>query len=316
MVVFFIILAIVLVILALTYVFIGRSLFKYAIVRRPEGQGATKEDLENAGAGEHADEILYAREHFFDDKYKKVAIRSYDGLKLVGLLYEAPNPKGMIILFHGYRSSPVNDFCIAKDFYHNLGLSVLMPYQRAHGESEGEYITFGIRERYDVHSWIEFINKSAYSQLPLFLSGLSMGSSTVLMSAEKPFPRNVKLIIADCGFTSPFDIFEHVVKNNMKIPFKLFIPVFDFMCKRKAGFSVREYSTLEAMKECKIPVFFIHGEEDDYVPIEMTLKAYKVCQSEKYLLTVPEATHALSFMIDKDTYKPTLKRLISRYIAK
>ena len=106
MLIFFIILAIVLIALATTYILIGRSLFKYAIVRRANGSSATKEDLENAGAGEHADEIIKAREDFFNYKYKKVAVRAFDGLKLVGLLYEAPNPKGMIILFHGYRSFP------------------------------------------------------------------------------------------------------------------------------------------------------------------------------------------------------------------
>jgi len=315
MVWFFIILAIIIAILIVVCFFVSNKLFVYAIVRKDKDGQVTREELEKQGAGEFADEILKSRADFFNTQYREVEITSYDGLKLVGLLYEAPHPKGTIILFHGYRSSPVNDFSIAKDFYKGLGLNVLMPYQRAHGKSEGMYITFGIRERHDVHKWIEFINKTKYSQLPIFLSGLSMGCSTVLMSAGETFPKNVKLIIADCGFTSPYDIFEHIVKTTMKVPFKPVIPFFNFICRRKAGFGVNDYSTVDAVKNCKIPVFFIHGEADDFVPPEMSFKAYKACASEKYLLTVPEATHALSFMMDKDTYKPTLKRLISRYIA-
>ena len=299
---------------AVVYYFVVDTLFNYAIVRNDNTSPATKEDLINQGAGEFADEILKARENFFKTPYREVCIQSYDGLNLVGLLYEAPHPKGTIILFHGYRSSPINDFCIAKDFYIAHGLNVLMPYQRAHGKSEGCYITFGIKERRDVHSWIDFINKTSYSQLPVFLSGLSMGCSTVLMSTFKPFPSNVKLIIADCGFTSPYDIFEHVVKTTMNIPFKPVVPLFNYMCKRKAGFDVREFSTVEALKSCTIPVFFIHGEDDKFVPPEMSHKTFKACASEKYLLTVPGATHALSFMVDKSEYKQTITRLLSRYI--
>ena len=316
MVIFGVVIAILLVITVSICYYIANTLFVYAIVRKDKNSESTREELESQGAGDYADEILKSRADFFNTKFREVEITSYDGLKLVGLLYEAPQPKGTIILFHGYRSSPVNDFCIAKDFYKELGLNVLMPYQRAHGKSEGLYITFGVRERHDVHSWIEFINKTQYSQLPVFLSGLSMGCSTVLMSAGKPYPNNVKLIIADCGFTSPYDIFEHIVNSTMKVPFKPIIPLFNSICRKKAGFEVNEYSTVEAVSKCKIPVFFIHGEEDKFVPPEMTIKAYKACASEKYLLTVPSAKHALSFMVDKDTYKPTIKRLISRYVPK
>ena len=202
---------------------------------------------------------------------------------------------------------------MAEKFYENLGLNVLMPYQRAHGLSEGRYISYGIKERGDVHKWIEFINKRYNYQQDIFLSGLSKGSSTVLMSAGEPYPDNVKLIIADCGFTSPYHIFEHVVNTTMKVPFKLFIPPFDAICKRKAGFSVREFSTVDALRKCKVPVFFIHGEADKFVPPYMTDENYAACASEKYILKVADAPHAVSFMFDTGEYKTKLKSLIQKY---
>ena len=183
-----------------------------------------------------------------------------------------------------------------------------MPYQRAHGLSQGQYITFGIKERKDVAKWIDFINNKYDYQQPIFLSGLSMGSSTVLMSSGEPYPENVKLIIADCGFTSPYEIFRHVVNTTMKIPFKLFIPLFDAMCKNKCGFSVYEYSTVEALKKCTVPVFFIHGEADKFVPPSMTVDNYEACASEKYVLSVPNAPHAVSFMFISTNIRKRLNR--------
>ena len=306
----------VLVLISAAYLTVGYIFFNIAVVRKKDQDKSTVEDLKKHGAGEFVDEIIKARESFFDTEFSEVEIQSYDGLKLVAYFHETPDAKGTIILFHGYRSSPMNDFCTAKDFYISQGLNVLIPYQRAHGKSEGKYITYGIRERHDVHSWIDYINKTDYYHLPIFLSGLSMGCSTVLMSTDIPYTDNVKLIIADCGFTSPYDIFEHVAVNSMHVPFKPIIPALNFLCKTKAGFDVKGFSTVEALKNCKIPVFFIHGEDDTFVPPEMTLKAYNACASEKYLLTVPKAKHALSFLVDKGKYKPQIVKLISRYTDK
>ena len=309
-----IVLTSVVLLIAVVYIVISFSLFNFAIVRKDRDTTFTPEALTELGAGEYTDEIINAQNELDNEGLEIVEATSFDGLKLKAFLYRAPEPKGTIILFHGYRSAPSCDFCIAKKFYAEQGLNVLMPYERAHGMSEGQYITFGIKERFDVHTWTDIINNSFGYQLPLFLSGLSMGSATVLMSTERDYPDNVKLIIADCGFTSPIDIFEHVVKTTMKIPFKLFIPVFGLLCKKKAGFDVNELSTVDALKNCKIPVFFIHGEADTYVPMEMTLRSYEACASEKYLHTVPEAQHALSFVVDSGEYKATIRRLISRFI--
>ena len=226
----------VVILLITVYILISNALFAFAI-KRGEANSISREMLVAQGLEKYADEIISSRNEFLKRDFKTVSIESFDGLILKGFLYEAPNPKGTIILFHGYRSSPDIDFCVAEKFYESLGLNVLMPFQRAHGLSEGSYVTFGVKEQYDVVGWIEFINKTYGYQLPLFLSGLSMGSSTVLMSAKFKYTDNVKLIIADCGFTSPYEIFRHVVKTTMKIPFKLFIPLFNRLCKKKADFS-------------------------------------------------------------------------------
>ena len=286
------------------------SLFKNSICRAKKPDSYEKEALVARGLGKHADEIISARNAFLDNSFEEVEIISFDGLKLKGLLKITPGARGTIILFHGYRGSPDFDFCISEPFYENQRMNVLMPYHRAHGKSEGKFITFGVRERNDVHSWIEFINKRIDYQSKIVLSGLSMGSSSVLMSAGDGYPDNVCAIIADCGFTSPYEIFKHVIGQYTKLPFAPLIFPFSLMCRFVAGFGVKEYSTIDALKNCKIPVFLIHGEADDFVPCEMTLRNYEVVSSEKKLLTVPDATHALSFVTDGEKYKSMIIELL------
>ena len=292
------------------YIAIIVSIFKNGICRRAE-DNYDRDSLIKRGLGQYADEIVKARNEFLSKSFEDVEITSFDGLKLRGLLRLTPNARGTIILFHGYRGTPDFDFCVSEPFYEKQGMNVLMPYQRSHGKSEGKFITFGVRERKDVHSWINFINKKLGYQNKIILSGLSMGATSVLMSAGEPYSDNVKAIIADCGFTSPYDIFKHVIGHYTKLPFWLLVHPFNLLCKFLAGFKIKEYSTLEALKRCNVPVFLIHGEADDFVPCEMTKSNYEVILSEKKLLTVPGATHALSFMADGVKYREMITETLN-----
>ena len=137
-----------------------------------------------------------------------------------------------------------------------------------------------------------------------------MGSATILMGAGLGYPKNVTGIIADCGFTSPYEIMEHVVKTHIKIPFKPLIYTVNFMCKRLAGFDLREYSTVEALKKCDKPILFVHGMEDDFVPPYMTETNYKSYQGEKKLLLVDKAGHGYSYLVNKAEYQKLIEDLI------
>ena len=287
------------------YVAIIVSIFKNGICRRAE-DNYDKDSLVKRGLGQYADVIINARNEFLGKNFHEVEITSYDGLILRGLLKTVPNARGTIILFHGYRGTPDFDFCISEPFYEKQGMNVLMPYQRAHGKSEGKFITFGIRERKDVRSWVDFINKRLGYQNKIILSGLSMGATSVLMSAGEPYSDNVKAIIADCGFTSPYDIFKHVIGHYTKLPFQSLIVPFGILCRLLGGFGIREYSTLKALETCRIHVFLIHGDADTFVPPAMTHQNYDAISTDKKLLIVPGAPHALSFIADSEKYKSML----------
>lgn len=248
-------------------------------------------------------ESKLARENLEQTPMEDVEITSYDGTNLVGHWYAAPNPKRIILAMHGWKSSWSNDFSMITDFWHKNDCSILYVEQRGQGNSGGEYMGFGLMERFDCLEWARFINENYSSTLPIYLTGISMGASTVLMSANLEMPENVKGIIADCGFTSPHAIWKHVAVNNLKIPYGVVGVFADNICKKKIMISSKDYSTVMALRESKVPVALIHGTDDHFVPVTMTFDNYKACTSKKSLFVVPGANHGLSYRIDKAGYE-------------
>ncbi len=242
-------------------------------------------------------------------KTETVNIESHDGLKLTGHLYEAENTKRIIVAMHGWRSSFDMDFGAAVPFYKNSGCTVLYADQRGQNDSDGDYIGFGIHERYDCKQWVEYVVERYGTKLPIYLLGVSMGASTVLMAAGLELPEQVKGIIADCGFTSPKEIWSHIVNNNLRLNSKWAYPIVNRICKRVANFEGDEYSTLDAMAVNSRPILFIHGSDDNFVPLKMSVDNYLACKAQKDLLIVPGASHGMSYMTDRLAYEKSVMRL-------
>lgn len=231
-------------------------------------------------------------------KDERVYTTSFDGLRLAASYY-SNNSDTTILLFHGYRSDGRFDFSCAVKYYIEMGLNVLVVDQRATGESEGKLITFGIKERKDVLSWCNFINKRCKPK-DIFISGVSMGATTVMMAANLKLPKNVRGIIADCGFTAAPDIIKRVARQSFKINATPILPILSLMCKIFGNFSLYEITTEKALAESDIPIFFIHGKKDDFVPCEMTVQSHAAARAEKYICLVEGAGHGLSFLVDTD----------------
>lgn len=252
----------------------------------------------NKSLEKYKDVINEGNDFIKNKPHKWYYTTAFDGIKLAARYYENSSKK-TIILFHGYRSSATHDFSCAVSMYYDFGFNVLLVDQRAHGRSEGKLITFGVKESDDVHSWISFLNAKFLPE-EIIISGISMGATTVLLSLKKPLPENVKGVIADCGFTSPVDIIKNVAKRNFKINGGFFIPFLDFFCKVFGKFSIRNISTVDTVKDSKIPILFIHGEKDDFVPCEMSKQAYKSCGEKGSIVLSKEAGHGISFLIDTE----------------
>ncbi len=242
-----------------------------------------------------------------------VEITANDGITLVGHWYPCENAKRVILAMHGWRSSWTRDFGLIADFWHENGCSVLFAEQRGQNNSGGEYMGFGLCERYDCIEWLTYLRENKNSDLPVYLAGISMGATTVLMAAGLNLPDEVHGIIADCGFTSPHEIWKHVAEKNMKIPYSLQGIIANEMFRKRTNMRTSEYSTVEAVSICKVPILFIHGSNDKFVPIEMTYKSYFACNSEKRLLVVPGADHGMSYYCEKDRYEQETAAFWEKY---
>ena len=242
--------------------------------------------------------------------HEKVEITSRDGLKLRGKYYEYAPGAPIELMFHGYRGNAERDLSggVARSFA--LKRSVLMVDQRSCGDSQGNTITFGIREHEDCLAWVDFA-VHRFPDCKLILTGISMGASTVLMAAGKGLPENVLGVLADCGFSSAREIMLSVIRQ-MKLPPKLSYPFVKLGAILYGGFNPDSYSAMEAMKTVKVPVLFIHGESDDFVPCDMSRKLYEACVSKKRLVTVPGAGHGLAFPVDENGYLLALEEFFGR----
>lgn len=238
---------------------------------------------------------------------ERVSIQSFDGLTLYGTYYEFAPGAPVELMFHGYRGSAQRDLSGGVQRCFKLGRSCLLVDQRCSGESGGRTITFGIREHKDCLAWVDFLVERFGMDVKIILTGVSMGAATVLMAAGKPLPENVLGVLADCSYTTPKDIIQKVI-GDMGLPRMLSYPFVKLGAKVYGGFDLEEYSPMEAMKTCSVPVIFFHGEDDQYVPCRMSRRLYRACGSRKMLVTIPGAGHGLSYPVGKERYlEPALE---------
>lgn len=232
---------------------------------------------------------------------EQFSIISYDGLKLYGKYYEFAPGAPIELMFHGYRGNAERDLSGGVQRCFQLGRSALIVDQRCSGLSEGNVITFGIREHKDCLAWIEFMVSHFGTDVKIILTGISMGASTVLIAAGQELPDNVVGVLADCGFNSAKDIIKSVA-SNLGLPATVLYPFAKLGAKIFGGFDLESYSPETAVKDCKVPVIFFHGLDDDYVPYSMSQINYDLCPTRKQLVLVPGAGHGLSFPVSPDLY--------------
>lgn len=287
--------------LVLLWLFVGGYVFFAACMRKKEHSWLEPETLKGTTYEKYAEHMRLADRWLKEHNAQTVSVRSEDGLLLHALWIPAENARGTILLAHGYRSTRLLDFGMVYSFYHSLGINLLVPEQRCHGSSEGRYITFGVKESEDMYLWLQMHNKT-FGNVPVILSGLSMGASTMLYLADRKLPENVKGIIADCGFTSPKEILGKVFSQVTHLPAGPFLLIADLFARLFAGFSFAQKDTRRSLRNTKLPVLLVHGLADDFVPSWMTQKAYDACAGKKQLLMVPGAGHGTAFLKAQEEY--------------
>ena len=244
--------------------------------------------------------------------HTEVEITSYDGLTLRGRYYEYAPDAPIELLMPGYRGTAERDLSGGVHRCFSLGHSALLVDQRAGGLSDGHIITFGVKERFDCRRWAYYLAERFGSDVPIILTGISMGAATVMMTAALELPDNVVGVLADCGYTSPKAIIKKVIRQ-IHLPAAVCYPLIRLGARLFGGFDPEEASPLEAMKTCRIPVLFIHGEADDYVPCDMSRENYEACAAPKHLLTVAGAGHGLAYPVAPTAYVRAMRDGLIKY---
>lgn len=237
----------------------------------------------------------------------EMCVTSFDGLKLYGNYYEYAPGAPIELMFHGYRGTAERDLSGGVQRCFKLGRSALIVDQRCCGRSEGNVITFGINEHRDCLSWLAHMQKRFGDDVKVILTGISMGAGTVMIAAGAPeLPSIVVGVLTDCGYTSAKDIIKKVIKD-LKLPPDLAYPFVKLGARLYGHFDPDETSPAESLKNSKVPVMFIHGQADDFVPCYMSEQCHSVCSSKKRPVTVPGAGHGLSYPTDPESYLQALR---------
>lgn len=290
----------------------GYYMFRFAVVRRRGEHGYWDCEIPKK---RHIPDELYEQmklgKKFIKAKNpEKVTIKSPDGLKLTARIAENPAGRGMFIMIHGYRSCGLYDFSFVLKQVYDKGFSLMIIDQRAHGDSEGKYIGFGVLERYDVVRWCEYV-KERYPTLPVVLDGVSMGASTVMMGCGVGYPDNVRALICDCGYTTPGAVCRRTLKRWFKLPpfpiyyvAKMFVRIF-------AGYSLDSVNSAKELLCDKLPVLMAHGKKDTFVPYSMGIENFSSLagRDDCEFFISEEAEHGMSYVMDTDGYMEAMERL-------
>ena len=245
--------------------------------------------------------------------YERVAITSFDGLKLCGRFYHHADGAPLAILMHGYRGTPSRDFSGGAQSYLAAGFNLLLVEERAHCGSEGHVITFGVKERRDCLSWIDYARGRFGEQVRIVLCGISMGASTVLMASGMGLMQNVKGIVADCPFTTPKEIVFKVCRD-LKLPPRVIWPLLRLGAWIYGRFDPTGIDAAEAVRQSPVPILLIHGEDDRFVPCDMGRRIAAANPQMIELHTFPHAGHGLSFLIDRPRYEQITRAFFARIL--
>ena len=248
-------------------------------------------------------------------KFEMINDKNY---RLKGYLIPSEEPSDVYVFCsHGYRSTGKGEFKLMAKFYHDLGFNVFWVDHQSHGESDGKYIGFGFYESKDCLLWLNWLIEKFGKDIQIILEGVSMGSATVMMMSGNPnLPKNVKFTVADCGYTTCQAQFEHCMKNLLHLPKYPILPFADFFNKVINGYNFIDSNPIESVSNAQVPILFIHGGSDDFVPTYMAHQLYAACTTDKDLLIVDGAAHAESYKRDSAAYEAKVKEFVDKYITK
>ena len=239
-----------------------------------------------------------------------------EGERLHAIYAAAPVPTDRTaVIVHGYTDNAIRMLMIGYMYNRDLGYNILLPDLHFHGQSEGRAIRMGWKDRFDVLRWMEVANDIFGGHTQMVVHGISMGAATTMMVSGEEQQPYVKCFVEDCGYTSVRDQFAKELKERFRLPAFPLLPAASALCEVKYGWNFREASALEQVRKSTLPMMFIHGDADDFVPTDMVYPLYEAKeQGDKELWVVPGAAHALSYRDNREEYTRRVKEFVGKYI--
>ncbi len=287
------------------------GLHRYVCKRSYRTNESIDKFAENFYGKEYAEEIKRGMRELDVLPKEEIKINSIDNTELTGYFYKGETNK-VIIYAHGYHSTFRFDFSLGYEEYYKRGYSLLFIDQRAHQKSKGKFLTFGLKERYDLLSWIKYIDKRFSGNAKIILCGISMGASTVMYTLGLDLPKSVVGAICDCGYEKPIDVIRHAVKEKIKFGINLVTELINIGSIIATGESFKSISTEETLKNNKLPVFIIHGTKDTRVPVEMGYKNFENTRGMGIFACIENAEHGIGYLVNREQYQEYLKEFIKR----
>ena len=291
------------------------KLFRHSFGRSnpsTDGQNAFLEGLRQKGYDEQIAIIKQGWAALDAAPHEQVYITSHDGHRLFAKLYAPAHPRATVVLVHGYHSKGEMDFGCVFDFYAKQNIAMLIINQRAHGNSAGEYLTFGAKERFDMRDWCRYLVDRFGEQHGIILDGVSMGGSTVLLASCLPdLPKQVKAVIGDCGYASAKDQIAQVIREHFHLPAFAVLPVASLLCRIYGGAFLGEAEVARELQKAHVPTLIAHGAADDFVLPENSKRNFAACASEYKRLCIFEGSaHGMSYLDHKAEYETEILALL------
>lgn len=246
---------------------------------------------------------------------KDTFIYSPDHVKLHAYYVASARPTAKTaVIVHGYTDNAIRMMMIGYLYNKRLDFNILLPDLRDTGLSDGDAIQMGWLDRKDVMQWMGVANEIYGDTTRMVIHGISMGAATTMMVAGEPQPGYVKCFVEDCGYTSAWDQFSKELKEQFGLPQFPLMYTASWLCRLEYGWGFKEASALKQVAKCQLPMFFIHGDKDDYVPTWMVYKLYEAKPEPKELWVVPGADHAHSYLFNTEEYTEKVKAFVDKYI--
>lgn len=301
------ILSIIIIILLIVYLLASYILF--LLVSRKFCPKLSKHLDEKVGIElkKYQDIIEEGQDWVQSQKVKHIFIKYKKNPKIHAIYINNPKSDKIMILSHGYRSTAFRDVYPSCHEYYKMGFSLLIIDQRTSNKSEGKYITYGYKEKIDLLLWINYLSKK-YKNKKIILAGVSMGATTSLLATE--LTDKVTGVIADSGYINAYEEIDYTLNKFYKIPTRILMPAINLWNKLINGFDYKDVDTKKALENTRIPILFVHGRSDIFIPMKNSIENYDKYKGEKMLLTIPKANHGMSYLLDKDKYIQTLKEYL------